>query len=208
MMQQTRHRGIGEWSTRAPSNFMLAAIFVAFACGSSLSGCEREETIISTNSILSGIPDAKSGVPARLDPNAAMPALHTADELTERNADGTVTLRSPSIRDMMVHFYNCLDKDNDALLLSQVLAQGTKVHFQSEGKDPSEAIAFIKENRQEILELMGRMPAGERTPSIAFERVEKNVYRLRLTGRIPREWRFTQLWVSLEGPDWKFYWVQ
>jgi hypothetical protein len=189
--------------------FALGALSLAYASGSVMGGCEREERIISTNSLLSGIPDAKTGVPAKVDASAAaQPVLRTADELVERKPDGTVTVRTPSIRDMMVVFYTCLDKEYDAVMRDYVLAQGTKLHFRTEGKDEGDALAFIKENKQDILELMGRMPAGERTPSIAFERMEKNVYRLRLTGRIPREWRFTQLWVALEGTDWKFYWVQ
>lgn len=174
-------------------------------------GCETEQTIISSNNLFSNIPGATSGVP-QAKPTAAMtPKEFTEAELVVKNPDGTVTLRSPQVASVMVHLSRELNKDpvDERLVYDQLVSESTKQFLRAENRDPTESITFLKENRLDLFELMGQMPGAERTPGVFLERSEtRNIYRLRLTGPMARVTKYTELWVALEGGNWKFYWAR
>lgn len=174
-------------------------------------GCETEQTIISSNNLFSNIPGAVSGVPQAKPSAAVAPKEFTEEELVVKNPDGTVTLRSPQVSSVMLHLSRELNKDpvDERLIYDQLVSNATKQFLRAENRDPTESITFLKDNRLELFELMGLMPAAERTPGVFLERSEsRNIYRLRLTGPMARVTKYTELWVALEGGNWKFYWAR
>ncbi|MGH7132251.1 MAG: hypothetical protein ACREJO_09935 [Phycisphaerales bacterium] len=173
-------------------------------------GCETEQTIISSNNLFSNIPGAVSGIPSP-ERKATAPKEFSEAELVIKNPDGTVTLRSPQVASVMLHLSRELNKDpvDERLVYDQLVSEATKQFLRAENRDPTESITFLKENRLDLFELMGQMPAAERTPGVFLERSDaRNIYRLRLTGPMSRVTRYTEMWVALEGGNWKFYWAR
>lgn len=183
------------------------AILVALTV---LGACETEERIVSSNNLFSNIPGVDSKIPPPARPEAKPAKEWTEEELIVRNPNGTTTLRAPQIAHLLQHMSRELNRDpmDERLIYDQIVSEATKRHFRAENKEPTESIEFIKVHRMDLLEIMGKMPAVERTPGVFLERGDsRSTYRLRLTGPITRVTTFTELWIAYEDGNWRFYWA-
>lgn len=191
----------------APVGRLVAALVgvAATTAAMPLAGCATER-VVHWNPPLAGLPESQSATPvARRDESVDVASL-PAEELTVKNPDGSVLLRSPAIRHVMIHLHAAL-KEEDNALLDQVVSTATRRHFASEGRPPEAIHEFLRTNQNDIMVLFGRMPQAERSPMVKLSR-EGGALRLRLTGVLANDIRFTELWVVLEGGNWKLLWVR
>lgn len=188
-MRRTRGRAAGA---------LLAAL---------LAGCAPEERVVRYKPFLANLPDAKTGQPAvGVEARRAPEAGPDDDGSIIRNRDGSVTLVSKSIRQLMRHIERTLDNEEDDLFFEQLVADATKQHLRAEGIDPREFVSSLRERRRDIAVLFARLPVGEYSPGAVFEPVGDRMYVVRLTGPAARDIRFTKLWVALEKGQYKLVW--
>lgn len=160
--------------------------------------------------LLEGLPDATRGGeriqdngPAGLRSNTDIPL----DQLIRKDGDKE-TLLAKRPRHVMLQLALRLDDGKEKLFFDQLVSDVTKQHYISQGQDPHEVIAFLQQNYDDIMRLFARMPAGELSPSILFERMSPTEHRLMLTGTAAKGMKFTELWLEQKGGNWKFVWVK
>lgn len=179
-------------------------------------GCEPQERIVSTTgTMLQNLPGAVGGLNADGTPRegatAAVPGgalAMTEDDLIVKNPDGSVTLVSKIIQHTIFHLVRVLREENDALLATQVLSPRALQHFTDQGKEASEATHYFKENREDIITMLSRMPNAENTPGVIMDKTGRRDFRLRITGSAAKGLRFTEYWVTMEKGNWRVLWVQ
>lgn len=179
-----------------------------------LAACEAEAPQRTTRSVF----DAMPGMTRGGGPDDLAPALGAAagqagasddlDALTIKNPDGTVTLRAPQIRHAIYHLRSQLLADDGKLLASQVLSRQTRARFEAEGRTIDDAAALLRENRKEILRFLARMPSAENSPGTIISNEGGKQFRIRLVNTAAKNLAFTEVWVELEGADWKVVWVR
>ena len=146
-----------------------------------------------------GVPDAP---PVRVDDEGDP----TAGVNEIENPDGSVTLVLSSPRHVIYHLRRTLDEDRVEDFTGQVLSQMTRDEFLQRGLDPREAFTYLKNNREGLEDTLLAMRAGENTPGVRFMRVERNVFRLLVTGPAAQELGWTAMDVVLERGGWRLRW--
>lgn len=180
----------------------------------SLGGCEGDAPPRTTRSVFESMPGmTRGGGPDDLTPALGAAAGQASpsedlDALTIKNPDGTTTLRSPQIRHAIYHFRSQLLAEDGKLLASQVLSRTTKARFEAEGRTIEDAAALLRENRREILRFLARMPSAENSPGTIISNEGGKQFRIRLVNTSAKNLAFTEVWVELEGADWKVVWVR
>jgi hypothetical protein len=174
-----------------------------------LCGCEAEERVVRYDPIFAGLKDAQLGMqPVGVGETVVDPTAMPEDQLVTRHEDGTVTLRAPAIRHVMVHMARAMAENDENLLYEEVVSEETKRHFSAGGGDPREAtLNFLAEHQEDVLALFGRMNAAERTPGVRLTKVSPRGFRLEVSGKQANGLRFTALWVVMERGNWRFWWV-
>jgi hypothetical protein len=185
---------------------MLAAAILAGVAG----GCQTEQRVVKYNPFLANIPGAETAVKPvgnRFE-GYKDPSVVEGDKTIIENPDGSVTLVAKSVRHLMTNIMACLEYEDDEVLLEQVISEQTKGQFRSEGKQPEEAVEFLKKNRDDIAKLFARMPFGEHSPNIILKQPARRTVVLELTGLATRDLRFTELWAVMEQGNWKLLWIR
>lgn len=157
----------------------------------------------------------QSRLPQPGEADESSPDEPTQDELVDTQADGSITLKARTVREVLVHVSRVVSLDGDEgeryqeAFTRDVLAGETRRHFQAQSKDPvKEALAYLRGNRAAINKLLTRMPAAENSPSVLFSSGGANQFKLEVVGPAARGLKFTELWVANEKGQWKFMWVR
>lgn len=174
------------------------------------SACTPEEKVVRYKPFLSGIPDAKTGMPVVTGPgdSVAISAEDTDNTGIIKNRDGSTTLVTKSVRQLMRHLERTLDDGKqDEIIFDQLIAEDTKQYIRSQNTDPREYVAYLHNQRREIALFFARLPVGEGSPNAVFEPTGNKQYVVRLTGAAAKGLRFTKLWVALEKGNFKLLWL-
>jgi len=172
-------------------------------------GCQ--ERMVNYKPFLSGLEGAQTQTPATSS-GSSNPALERASEgdeftLVRRNDDGTVTLIAKSGRHLMAHILRTLAEDEKAQFTEQVLSEVTRAEYHERGRDPVEAFDLLKKNQKEIAKLFNRMPMGEHSPNVNMEAIDKNMFRVRVTGQSRKGLeRWTGFDMVYERGNWRLRW--
>lgn len=180
------------------------------ATGLMAGACQTETHIVRYNPFLANIPGAQTQVKPVGDRLGEYedPTVVEGNRTILENPDGSVKLVSKSVRHLMSHIMLCLEYEDDEVLFEQVVSEQTKQEFRGAGKDPFEAVEFVKQNRQDIAQLFARMPFGEQSPNIILKQPAKRTVQLCLTGLAAKDMRFTELWAVMEHGNWKLLWIR
>ncbi len=167
-----------------------ALLIIALPIG----GC-RYERVISRTSILSGLDGSESAIPAKRPTQALPDFLRTPDEgIRIEHDDGTITLYSKSVRQLMAHITATIQNDERDLFVEQVLSSITKEEFHERGLDPGLAFDELANRQRDIFRMFYYMPMGEYTPGLFLETIGRNVFRLKL----PRANNESLYWIGLD----------
>ena len=157
-------------------------------------GC-RYERVVSHSGLLVGIEGAESQIPAKQTGQALPDFLRTPDEgIRIENDDGTITLYSKSVRQLMSHITTTIQNGEKELFVEQVLATSTKDEFIERGLDPGLAFEEVTNRQRDIFRMFYYMPMGEYTPGLFLETIGRNVFRLKL----PRANNEKLYWIGLD----------
>lgn len=202
-----------------------------------LVACETEENVVGYKPFFAGLPGAEGGkdpvygdrasdtgatgsagaggaagvhetdllMDDPLDPNAA-----SSDPLVVENADGSKTLVVRSIRHVMTHIERRLDEgeEGEKLLYEQVVADAAKKEYAEQGKSEAQMMEYLREHRRDIAVLFSRLPFAEHTPGVYLKKRARNRFVLELPPLAKKGSNFSELWVQMEGGQWKFLWVK
>ncbi|MGE3109606.1 MAG: hypothetical protein AB7G11_16880 [Phycisphaerales bacterium] len=176
-------------------------------------GCSTEQKVVSYHPFLANLPDAQTGFAPVGDRFAGVqdPNLAPSDDpakMVVTNPDGSVTLVSASIRQLMSQVINCLKSDELEILHDQLVAEDTKREYRARGKDSFAFVEYLFRNRADVLELFTRMPMAENTPAVALHQAARNTFKLQLTGIATKGLYFSTLWVTHEKGTWKIMWIE
>lgn len=184
--------------------FVLAASAAGVGAALLGSGCTETRVIHKAKPILSGLPGSEGGG-GGVVPGAPRPdILQPVDQIRVDNPDGSVTLRSPTVRDLMRHILQTMAGDERDLFTEQVLSKITRQEFYERGFDPATTFDELKRRQSDLRRLFQAMPAGEFTPGILLEPVGRNVFRLRAEGDETMNWKYMD--VVFESGDFKLRW--
>tara|TARA_R110002073_G_scaffold1715_1_gene12213 strand:- start:93244 stop:93732 length:489 start_codon:yes stop_codon:yes gene_type:complete len=95
--------------------------------------------------------------------------------------DGTITLYTKSIRQLMTQITLCIQNDERDLFVEQVLSQITKDEFYERNLDPGFAFDELVARQRDIFRMFYFMPMGEYTPGLFTKSIGRNVFRLQLS---------------------------
>jgi len=192
---------------------------LALLLGASVGGCAQERRELGYWTPLSGVPgsfrgsdDPLAGDPQRPDGVLRGAAAQAeAERLFEVDPRGRERLRLASPGLAMGNLRRLLRMEDvesgKRLMVEQLLSRQTFEQMYREGRGREEAASFFFENRQDVLATLARMPFGEQSPDVAFERAEGKLYQLRLRRGPARGLVFDSLWLALEGAEWKVVWL-
>lgn len=175
-----------------------------------LGACQAEEKVVRYNPFLANVPGAETQtrpVGQRFK-NYQDPTRVEGDRTIIENPDGSIRLVAKSVRHLMTNIQLCLEYEDDEILFEQVISEQTKQEFQARGKDPHEAVEFLKANRAEIAQMFARMPFGEQSPNIIIQQPARRTMVLELTGLAAKGMKFTELWAVMEKGNWKLLWIR
>ncbi len=200
-----RRKGASIAPTTAPLLVLAKCLAVCVVAA----GCAEEVKVIRYDPFLAHLPGAEGGKPpvgerpqTPVDPMELPP-----DQLIVRNADGTTTLVSRVVRHLVGHLARVMQEEDDRLLYDQLVSEETKLHFSREGQEPRQAILeFFRDNHDDVIALLSRMPAAERSPGVVLSKVGPKQFKLVLSGTAARGLKFTELWVVMEKGNWRLWW--
>lgn len=169
-------------------------------------GCVETRVIPKGKPFMSGLPGTGGGGGFHLPPQDAAGAQPDAAPKETRtvNPDGTVTLHSPTVRDLMRHILETLAADEKDLFTRQLLSTKTRGEFIERGYDPGEAFIELQRRRDDLRRLFSAMPVGEFTPGVLMQPVGRNVFRLRAEGDPTMPWTYMD--VVYEKREYRLRW--
>lgn len=177
----------------------LAAALLSAAC--------EEEKIVYYRPMFSGVPGAESSTPITDSrPRGALGAPSPNEEITVTEPNGKKRLTSRCGRHLMVHIYNTLKDNDEALFLEQVLSKRTQDEYYERGLDPHEAFVTLRAHFTDIKSLFDQMPMGEYTPGSYLELIGPNVQRLEVHGAPARSLTWTGFDMIFEGGNYRLRW--
>ena len=119
--------------------------------------------------------------------------------------DGSVTLRSPTISDLMRHMLETIVNEEEELFTDQLLSTVTAREFIERGFDPVEAFRELKRREKDVRALFRAIPIGEFTPGVMLRNVGPNMFRLGIKGDPYLRWSYLD--VVLEHGQYKLRWL-
>jgi hypothetical protein len=187
---------------------------VLAAAAFALASCAEQVRVTSYKPFFTGIGEAEFGGQApvnplngRADPTVTPPDLRTIVE----HPNGRKTYLTPAPSILMAHVESLLAEgtaEADKTILDQLIDENTKEHYRRHNADPADYIAYLHENRKQIVQTFARMPMGEHTPTVIVEQPGDRQWALKLTGQAARELKFTEVWVRQEMGMWRLEWLR
>ncbi len=180
-----------------------------------LAACAEERTV-SVKGGLIGLPGATHNYGADVQTSRSQgksieQALAThaplaGQELTEveneplryTDDEGNITLVSRTPRHLLFHLIRTIENGEDQLLFDQVLSAQTKGDYTNAGKDPWDAVEYIKRHERDIRRLVQVMPLGEQTPGLILRPIGPNRFRLSATPASSTDLRFRHVEFAVE----------
>jgi hypothetical protein len=178
----------------------------------SIAACQPEQKVTKYKPFFTGLGDAKFGTDP-VNPNEGYvdpTAISPEEKIVITNDDGSRTFLSPSPRSVMTHVETLLDENTpeaDTILVEQIISQKTIEHYQTDGKDPTEYVHKLHEQRKDIAKLFARMPMAEHSPTVLIDQPGDNMWVIKLTGAPTKGLKLTRIWVRLEKKQWKLVWI-
>lgn len=188
--------------TRLGSSCLVAGAALGLA-----GGCVETRVTQVNKPMFAGLPGVESGggsLASVFNPSSRPEILQPVEEIRVVNADGTITLRAPTVRDLMRHILETVMRDEEEVFTQQVLSAITRREFVERGYDPREAFRELKRRQGDVRRLFQAMPMGEFTPGIMLRPIGKNMFRLHSEGDRSMPWRFMD--VVFEGGDYRLRW--
>lgn len=159
-----------------------------------LGGCTYER-VVSQSGLLTGLDGAQSKIPPKRQARALPDFLRTPKEgIRVEDEDGTITLYSKSVRQLMAHISTTIANNESELFLEQLLCQRTKDEFYDRGLDPALAFEELVRRERDIGRLFYFLPMGEYTPGVYLKTIGRNTFRLKL----PRVGNESLYWLGLD----------
>jgi hypothetical protein len=190
------------------------AVAIGLALSLALAACENTEKTLRYKPFFSGLSDPRIETRFGTQPVTDSPVLKPIDpgagadnRIRITSDDGKLTLISRAPVHVMSHVQTCLDNGEFDELFEQIVAESTKSHFRSQGKDPRTYLEFLKDNEKNIAKLFSRMPQGENSPSAVLRQLPDRVWRIDVTGAFAKDLELTRLWVQMERGSWKLMWI-
>ncbi|MDX2018127.1 MAG: hypothetical protein SFY95_10885 [Planctomycetota bacterium] len=196
------HRNAGR--SRPKLIVLLCALASLVAC--------TEERVVRSRPAFAGLPGATGAqiIDEERDKRLAESGLApSADQQPERevvNPDGTRTLLTRNVRDLMFHVASTLQKNERDLLVGQLLSRTTIAEFVERGLDPALAFDLLKSMEPDIRELFSKLPGGELTPGSIMQPLPGRAVRLRLPIEVAGRDRLIGFDVIPERAQWKLRW--
>lgn len=173
--------------------------------------CAPEEKLVRYKPFFAGLEGVQTGTPPVAERVApAIGGEEVAQDgdagLVRENPDGTKTLISRSGLHLMTHIQRTLADHEEKLFAEQVLSEITRQEFKARGRDPVEAFAMLKPYERDIAKLFARLPLGEHSPNARIDVVDRNMFRVRVTGRAAEGLRWSGFDMVLENGNWRLRW--
>ena len=176
---------------------------VVAACA--LSGCSYERRI-GYKPFFTGLAGADISTPASADMSRPRTPAVTLAAPRVTNADGSITLVNATGRHLMANIMYCLDEDDAALFVEQVLSQRAIEDAYAHQREPEEIFEILKQRRADVLELFMRMPLGEHSPMVIMKPLGPNAFEIALTKDAARGLHWSSLTMVLEHGGWRLVW--
>jgi len=172
-----------------------------------LGGCTYER-VVGRRAPLDGLPGAESSSEYNNYHLSELqdPTVSNELELVIEQPDGSVILRSPSGRHLMVHIYTTIEAGDKELFTDQLLSETTRREFYDRGYDPGHAFDELVRRQDDVFKLFARMPQGEYTPGIVWKNLGQKTMRLKVNGQAARDLRWNFMDMVLEQGNWKLRW--
>lgn len=172
---------------RLLATFALTALALCAGC--------RYERIVSHSGLLVGLEGAESQIPPKRQSRPLPDFLRTpAEGIRVEDEDGTITLYSKSVRQLMTHLSTTIANGERELFLEYLLAERTKDEFIERGLDPGMAFDELTNRQRDLGRLFYFMPMGEYTPGVYYQSIGRNVFRVRL----PNQTHEGLYWIGLD----------
>ena len=163
----------------------------AAGCLIATASCVETRVIQKSKPLLAGLPGVQGGEAYGQAPPAQTTGVAgEGDGGRVQNPDGTVTLTTPTVRDLMRHILETITREEEELFTEQLLSSITRREFVERGYDPREAFRELVRRQDDLRNLFRAMPAGEFTPGILMRPVGRNIFRLRAEGDPDMRWSF------------------
>lgn len=218
---------VPETSSMSAKATSICSIMLALLLGA----CAQQQRVVRSSDLLAGLPGAQGGIQgdspqARFghswdqlltqfgSPDQTQGSSVTMWEpadglvLREVSPQGDIRLISKSPSHVMFHLTQTLRNEEYVLLLEQVLSERTRQLYESEGRDPREAVGFLKSHEQDIADLFGSLPLGEQTPGVLMEDLGRNVFRLRAPSALVGGMRFDRFDVVIENGSFRLLMIR
>jgi hypothetical protein len=191
-----------------PAAFGLLALLLAHAV---FTAACTEERIVRSRPPFAGLPGATGAQIIDEDQEARLrrAGASAGQEQPERevlNPDGTRTLITRTVRDLMFHVASTLEKNERDLLVGQLLSRTTIAEFVERGHDPALAFDLLKGMEPDIRELFTKLHSGELTPGAILEPASGRAFRLRLPVEVTGRNRLIGFDAIPERAQWKLRW--
>lgn len=183
---------------------LIAAILAGLSC--------TEERVVRYRPAFAGLPGASGAQiidedrDKRLAESGLDPASAQQPEREVVNPDGTRTLITRTVRDLMFHVASTLEKNERDLLVGQLLSRTTIAEFVERGHDPALAFDLLKSIEPDIRELFSKLPGGELTPGSIMQPLPGRAVRLRLPVEVAGRDRLIGFDAIPERAQWKLRW--
>ncbi len=153
-----------------------------------------------------GLDGAQISTPASAD---VLNANQTPQRLAEpriTNDDGSITLVNATGRHLMANIVYCLEQDDAALFVDQILSEQTINDAYANGREPEEVFDILKEHADDVRELFMRMPFGEHSPTVLMKPLGPNKFEIKLTGVSARNLKWRSMTMVMEHGNWRLVW--
>jgi len=168
-------------------------------------GC-RYERVVKYKPFFAGMEGAETDTPAVIDEDLREAYARPTGPIEVENEDGSITLISRSVADLMRHIARTLANNEQELFVEQVLSERSRERLLRAGRQPEEAFEELKANQEAVAKLFTYLPMGEYSPNGVFKKVGDKTYLLRATGPGTRDLYWTGFDAVQEGGMWKLGW--
>ena len=197
--------GLRIFNVRRTHRSISAACTAGVVAACALSGCAYERRI-GYKPFFTGLAGADISMPASPDVSRPRTPAVALAEPRVINADGSITLVNATGRHLMANIMYCLDEDDAALFVEQVLSQRAIEDAYAHSREPTEVFEILKERRDDVLELFMRMPLGEHSPMVLMKPLGPNAFEIALTKDAARGLHWSSLTMVLERGGWRLVW--
>ncbi|MEM7628348.1 MAG: hypothetical protein AAF356_02895 [Planctomycetota bacterium] len=190
---------------------------VLLALAGPLPACTYER-IVRYEPFLGDVPGAVVGSDATIGeqrpaptagPSARGPGDPLAVPLTGlrvEDEEGNITLRARSFQHLMHHIATTLAQGERDLFVEQVFSPLTLDEFYERELDPGIGFDELKRRERDVRALFTRMPLAERSPGVTLKKIDRNIYRLRVSGPNGAGLNWRSMDAHFAGGEWRLRW--